>query len=117
MSNERLQQELNRQASHDPLTGIPNRRAFQMMSRHELGRARRTHEPMALMVLDLDHFKSINDRDGHAAGDMVLRDFSTLLAAAVRDQDIICRFGGEEFVARITSYNVCYTKLLRCLAV
>ncbi len=99
MSNERLQQELNRQASHDPLTGIPNRRAFQMMSRHELGRARRTHEPMALMVLDLDHFKSINDRDGHAAGDMVLRDFSTLLAAAVRDQDIICRFGGEEFVA------------------
>lgn len=98
MTSERLQQELQRQASHDHLTGIPNRRAFHMLARHEIGRARRTFDPLAMLLLDLDHFKQVNDRFGHAAGDTVLRDFSSMITAAVREQDIVCRFGGEEFV-------------------
>ena len=96
--HDELRGELHRQASHDHLTGIPNRRAFHMLARHEIGRARRTFDPLSMLLLDLDHFKQVNDRFGHAAGDKVLRDFSSLLTAAVREQDIVCRFGGEEFV-------------------
>jgi diguanylate cyclase (GGDEF)-like protein len=83
----------------DPLTGIPNRRALDEHLADELARARRYGTPLAVVMLDLDHFKRLNDRHGHAAGDAVLRHVAKLLDAEKRRGDTIARFGGEEFVA------------------
>jgi diguanylate cyclase (GGDEF)-like protein len=83
----------------DPLTGIPNRRALDDHLEDELARARRYGTPLAVVMLDLDHFKRLNDRHGHAAGDAVLRQVASVLDAEKRRGDTIARFGGEEFVA------------------
>jgi diguanylate cyclase (GGDEF)-like protein len=83
----------------DPLTGIPNRRALDDHLADELARARRYNTPLAVVMLDLDHFKRLNDRHGHAAGDAVLRHVAHILDAEKRRGDTIARFGGEEFVA------------------
>lgn len=81
----------------DELTKLPNRRAFFRLGEQMLRQARRYDSPLALIMLDLDHFKQINDTHGHGAGDEVLRQFSTLLKEGVRDSDIAARVGGEEF--------------------
>lgn len=81
----------------DELTTLPNRRAFFRLGEQLLRQARRYDSPLALIMLDLDHFKQINDTHGHGAGDEVLRQFSTLLKDGVRDSDIAARVGGEEF--------------------
>jgi diguanylate cyclase (GGDEF)-like protein len=83
----------------DPLTGIPNRRALDEHLADELARARRYGTPLAVVMLDLDHFKRLNDRHGHPAGDAVLRHVAQILDAEKRRGDTIARFGGEEFVA------------------
>jgi diguanylate cyclase (GGDEF)-like protein len=83
----------------DPLTGIPNRRALDEHLADELARARRYGTPLAVVMLDLDHFKRLNDRHGHAAGDTVLREVARVLDAEKRRGDTIARYGGEEFVA------------------
>jgi diguanylate cyclase (GGDEF)-like protein len=77
----------------DPLTGLPNRRALEQ----ELARPRTEAQPVALLYVDLDHFKRINDKLGHPAGDAALRHVTRLLQAAVRDVDLVARVGGEEF--------------------
>ncbi|HSV29167.1 MAG TPA: GGDEF domain-containing protein, partial [Candidatus Omnitrophota bacterium] len=99
MTSERLQEELNHQASRDPLTGALNRRAFALLAQKALARCRRQGEALAVLVMDLDHFKQINDRHGHAAGDTYLCRFVAVAEQTLRAEDVVCRFGGEEFVA------------------
>lgn len=84
-------------ASTDVLTGLTNRRRFLELALREVARARRYASPLALVIVDLDHFKSINDRHGHSAGDQALAFAANVLRGAVRDVDVIARYGGEEF--------------------
>ncbi len=89
-------------ALQDVLTGIPNRLAYERRSGEEFARWRRYKHPLALLVLDIDHFKHVNDRYGHQAGDKVLRIIAQLLKKEVRDVDFIARYGGEEFVVLLS---------------
>jgi diguanylate cyclase (GGDEF)-like protein len=93
-----LASSLRHDASTDPLTGLPNRRAFDGKAERMLADAERTGRPLALLVLDLDFFKRVNDSHGHAGGDAVLTRLGRLLVAELRPEDAPARFGGEEFV-------------------
>ncbi len=84
-------------ASTDSLTGLTNRRRFLEIAERELARSRRYGSPLALVLVDLDHFKAVNDRFGHLAGDQVLVAAARALAGGLRDVDVIARHGGEEF--------------------
>lgn len=92
------QTELEHLTSRDGLTGLFNRHTFVQLTEQELARARRHSGATALMLLDLDHFKRINDTHGHPAGDAVLRHVAALLADTVRSTDLVGRLGGEEFI-------------------
>jgi len=92
-----LQWKLERQARTDPLTGCANRRHFMELAEHELARARRYNEDVSVLMLDLDHFKEINDRHGHQAGDLVLQRLVQICQATLRAEDAVGRLGGEEF--------------------
>jgi len=94
MNNRRLQEA----ALLDPLTGIPNRRYAMDRIHQEWSAAERSTRPLSCMLIDVDHFKSINDTYGHDVGDMVLRRVSEVLKQTARTQDVICRIGGEEFL-------------------
>ncbi|MGB6100375.1 MAG: GGDEF domain-containing protein [Comamonas sp.] len=85
-------------ANNDMLTGIANRRLLQQTLRRDTERAMREHAPYAVLMVDIDHFKSVNDTHGHLAGDTVLRHVAHLLQARVRGQDMVGRWGGEEFL-------------------
>ncbi|MBB5321911.1 GGDEF domain-containing protein [Marinobacter oulmenensis] len=89
--------QLTRNASHDDLTGLLNRSIFFEFLEAELNKAARTQTAFSVMMMDLDHFKSINDQYGHAVGDQVLKHFAELLRSLLRKSDIIGRLGGEEF--------------------
>ena len=93
-----LHEQLRDQALRDPLTGLYNRRYLEETIERELARAARNNRPVAIVMCDLDHFKLVNDTHGHMAGDEVLRVFAELLKTHARGSDIVCRFGGEEFV-------------------
>ncbi|HQQ69684.1 MAG TPA: GGDEF domain-containing protein [Alicycliphilus sp.] len=97
LRNEALIRELERQAQCDGLTGLSNRKHFLHTGRAELERAGRYRHPLALLMLDIDHFKQINDSHGHLAGDEVLRAVAQVCQAAVRANDCLARLGGEEF--------------------
>ncbi|GAB3361930.1 MULTISPECIES: sensor domain-containing diguanylate cyclase [Giesbergeria] len=86
-------------ATRDPLTGLYNRRYLDATFLRELARSRREEQPLAVVMLDLDHFKQVNDQYGHAAGDEVLKALAQLLRQGARESDLIARYGGEEFVA------------------
>jgi diguanylate cyclase (GGDEF)-like protein len=88
---------LRASARQDPLTGVLNRRGFDERFALELARSRRTREPLSLLMVDLDHFKRLNDTRGHEAGDQALRRVAMLLSKAARDVDAVGRIGGEEF--------------------
>lgn len=90
-------------AQHDPLTGLPNRRLLQDRLTQALARSKRAAENMAVLVIDLDAFKLINDTDGHKAGDEVLRAIGDRLRGCLRSADTVARFGGDEFVAVISA--------------
>jgi diguanylate cyclase (GGDEF)-like protein len=92
-------QQLEELASTDPLTGLFNRRHFLDLAEREVKRARRYRRPLAVVVIDLDHFQDINDRHGQAVGDAVLQAASVRLQATLRDIDLMGRFGGDEFIA------------------
>ena len=84
-------------SSTDPLSGLLNRRAFQLVLERELDRVARSGEQALLLAVDIDHFKSFNDRYGHLAGDMVIRSVAQALQQSVRPMDAVARMGGEEF--------------------
>lgn len=92
---------LSASARQDPLTGLLNRRGFDERFGLELARSRRTREPISLLMVDLDHFKRLNDAHGHAAGDDALRQVASLLEASARDVDAVARIGGEEFAVLV----------------
>jgi diguanylate cyclase (GGDEF)-like protein/PAS domain S-box-containing protein len=92
-----MELELAHLATIDPLTGVLNRRHFLELAERQLARVRRGREPSAIVMFDLDHFKSINDRYGHAAGDATLRHAAALCQSELRPEDIFGRIGGEEF--------------------
>ncbi len=89
---------LQHKATHDSLTGLLNRAAIMDLLRRELARAPREKSCCGVLLADLDHFKSVNDTLGHAAGDEVLREAAVRLAAGVREYDAVGRYGGEEFL-------------------
>ena len=93
-----LQEKLREQANRDSLTGLFNRRYLEGTLERELARGRREAAPLTMLLLDIDHFKLVNDTYGHQAGDEVLRAFGALLAEHARTEDIVCRYGGEEFL-------------------
>lgn len=86
-------------ASHDRLTGLYNRLALMELMEHHLALARRRRSPLALLMLDIDHFKVVNDQHGHLVGDEVLRQVAQRAQARLRGADLLARFGGEEFLA------------------
>ncbi|MGH2872869.1 MAG: diguanylate cyclase [Solirubrobacteraceae bacterium] len=96
-SQERHETELQHLANHDSLTGMPNRRAFQERLQAEIARAQRHGRRLSIAILDLDHFKQVNDRHGHAVGDRVLEETARRLLRVIRRDEHIARLGGEEF--------------------
>ena len=92
------QLELDAQAIHDPLTGLFNRRYADEMLASEFQRMKRKNKSLGIILIDIDHFKRINDNYGHQVGDTVLKLFSGLLTDNIRNEDVICRIGGEEFL-------------------
>lgn len=93
----RYAEEWERISLSDKLTGLPNRRAFEEFLNHHVASAERFGELLAVLVLDLDHFKAINDTFGHSRGDQVLKRVAATLASNVRQTDVVARWGGEEF--------------------
>ncbi len=93
--------ELKNNVILDPLTGIYNRNGLLEFIKKELGRVRRADSQAGILVIDLDNFKKINDRYGHLTGDQVLKSFAAILKTTVRESDMICRFGGDEFMVFI----------------
>ncbi|QWV95179.1 diguanylate cyclase [Geomonas oryzisoli] len=92
-----LREQLRELSIRDPLTGLLNRRHMEESLLREISRATRTNQPLSVIMLDVDHFKKFNDAFGHEAGDHVLKEIGQVLQKNVRDSDIACRFGGEEF--------------------
>jgi diguanylate cyclase (GGDEF)-like protein len=101
LSKERVVRIHKAAALTDPMTGLFNRRGFIEAAGQLMARQARHGEPVSVLMFDLDHFKSINDAYGHAVGDDALRLFSATVSANMRDNDIVARFGGEEFVAML----------------
>ncbi|MDD2770296.1 MAG: diguanylate cyclase [Methylococcus sp.] len=97
IEHHQTQDELERQAHTDFLTGLANRRHFIKLAEVELARARRYGKPLSLFMIDVDHFKAVNDSLGHDTGDRVLQDIAAALVQTLRTTDVIGRFGGEEF--------------------
>jgi diguanylate cyclase (GGDEF)-like protein/hemerythrin-like metal-binding protein/PAS domain S-box-containing protein len=106
LSNVRLREALHDQAIRDPLTGLLNRRYLDETLPREIVRAKREMRPLSIVMLDLDHFKQVNDTWGHEAGDAVLLHLSQILKQNLRSSDLACRFGGEEFVVVMLGANL-----------
>jgi diguanylate cyclase (GGDEF)-like protein len=113
--------DFERQLSHtDPVTGIGNRRTFEDAALREISRAERRPGPLSVAYFDVDHFKEVNDRHGHAAGDLLLRTLGAALRASVRTMDTVARVGGDEFVLLLPETDAATCRLvverLRALA-
>jgi diguanylate cyclase (GGDEF)-like protein len=98
IANRRYRQQLVKLASQDGLTGLPNRRRTAELATAALDDATATESPLTIAIIDMDHFKIINDRCGHATGDFVLREFARVGREALRESDVLGRWGGEEFL-------------------
>jgi diguanylate cyclase (GGDEF)-like protein/PAS domain S-box-containing protein len=106
VANIRLREALRSQSIRDPLTGLYNRRYLTEMLERETRRSVRSEQSLGILLLDLDHFKKFNDTYGHDAGDTVLREAASFLTKSIRAEDIVCRFGGEEFVIIMPTADV-----------
>lgn len=104
--NRRYRQQLVKLASQDSLTGLPNRRCTAELATAALEEATATQSPLTIAIIDLDHFKIINDRCGHAAGDFVLKEFARVGRDALRESDVLGRWGGEEFLLVMPGANL-----------
>ncbi len=115
-AEQRLEDQTHEIESHmaaaltDPLTGLPNRRAFNDEMSHRHAEWKRKATPMCLMMLDIDHFKRLNDQYGHPAGDQALRGLADVLGRTIREMDVISRIGGEEFAAIFPQTEVAEAK-------
>ena len=98
LSSIALRERLRNQALRDPLTGLYNRRFMEEVLESFAVQAERRNSPMSAIMVDLDHFKKLNDEHGHAVGDTVLRDVAGVILASIRKSDIACRYGGEELI-------------------
>jgi diguanylate cyclase (GGDEF)-like protein len=101
LHKERADGEAARLATIDPLTGAYNRRTFHDIAERELARARRAGQPLSIIVVDIDHFRSVNEQHGNRTGDEVLRRVADLIHAALRKEDMLVRYGGEEFLVML----------------
>jgi diguanylate cyclase (GGDEF)-like protein len=106
LANLRLQETLRTQSIRDPLTGLFNRRYLEASLERELMRAARGSLPLTVLMLDIDHFKRFNDSHGHEAGDAMLSKFAEVLRRTIRNDDIACRYGGEEFTILLLETDV-----------
>jgi diguanylate cyclase (GGDEF)-like protein len=104
--NVKLRENLREQATRDPLTGLYNRRYMEEMLDRELRSTLRTGRGIGFIMADLDHFKIFNDRYGHEMGDLLLKALSTLMRSTIRVEDIVCRYGGEEFLIILPSASL-----------
>lgn len=102
---EQLEKELKLLANTDPLTGALNRRSFWSVANREINRHKRHHHTLALFVIDIDHFKQINDTHGHLMGDLVIKKVVRTSIAVLREADVVARIGGEEFCILLTETN------------
>jgi diguanylate cyclase (GGDEF)-like protein len=93
-------------SSRDPLTGLANRRQFELTLASEVDRVARAGEPALVLMIDIDHFKKVNDTWGHATGDAVIQFVATTLAQSVRGQDCVARYGGEEFAIILPTTSI-----------
>ncbi len=98
LANLKLRERLQEMSVRDPLTGLYNRRYMQETLEREIKRAHRDSKPIGIIMLDVDHFKSVNDTHGHNAGDLVLKTLARFLGNNLRGEDVACRYGGEEFI-------------------
>lgn len=106
LANLRLQQTLRTQSIHDQLTGLFNRRYMEVSLEREMLRARRHETPVGVIMLDIDHFKRFNDTFGHGAGDLMLQELGSALKSCARGEDIVCRYGGEEFLVILPGASI-----------
>jgi diguanylate cyclase (GGDEF)-like protein len=106
LGNLKLKESLKNQSICDPLTGLFNRRYMEESLEREFSRANRNKSTVAIVMMDLDHFKQFNDTFGHQAGDALLRTLGDFLKRNTRGQDIACRYGGEEFALVLTDSNL-----------
>ncbi len=107
----RTEVELERLAATDPLTNLFNRRRFYDLAQREFARAVRTSRPLAVLMIDLDHFKAVNDEHGHAVGDRLLALFGVLIHNLLREVDVVGRYGGEEFSVVLTETDAAQGRL------
>jgi diguanylate cyclase (GGDEF)-like protein len=96
LANLRLRESLRQQSIRDPLTGLFNRRYLEETLERELARSRRSGGKLGVLFVDVDHFKRLNDSEGHDAGDAALRKLGAVMIACFRSSDVVCRYGGEE---------------------
>jgi diguanylate cyclase (GGDEF)-like protein/PAS domain S-box-containing protein len=101
----RLQKQLHDQAMRDPLTNVFNRRYFNQVIESEIGRSERYNHPISFLMMDIDHFKFINDTYGHQTGDCILKAVADLLVEQVRESDLVVRYGGDEFLVVLIETN------------
>ncbi|MGP4108604.1 diguanylate cyclase domain-containing protein [Virgibacillus sp. L01] len=99
------EQQLQHMAYHDPLTGLPNRRYFIKQLKQHIERIKNTDQRLAMIMMDLDQFKSINDKLGHSIGDQVIQEFGTRISKVIRDEDLLARLGGDEFTLLLPTIN------------
>jgi len=102
---EKLQTILKEQAIQDPLTGLYNRRYMEEALKQEFARSRRENQPFTIVMLDMDNLKLLNDLHGHTAGDQALKKLGSLLKNMTRGEDIVCRYGGDEFLVILHNTN------------